>query len=153
MLSQGGEVKTLGIEGQGSIRENFLFVRLGAFARGVEGIAPGTRYPAALVRGYRSDDPSAPLDTAGLTSLPLALLPASVAWAPDLALLSGITTTTVLDSGAKAPENNSNTTSDRVLALVDAGESLRAVQKEVFGYAGGSAHDKVQAILKKAGRA
>jgi energy-coupling factor transporter ATP-binding protein EcfA2 len=152
MLSQGGEVKTLGIEGQGSIRENFLFVRMGTFARNTAGIAPGEPYPAALVRGYRSDDPPVPLDTAGLTSLPLEVLPASVAWAPSVALLSGITTIPGLDSGAKAPENNSNTTSERVLELIDAGKSLRAVQIEVFGYAGGAAHDRLQAILKKAGR-
>ncbi len=75
----------------------------------------------------------------------------SVAWAPDVALLPSITTTPGLDSGAKAPEKNNNTTAERVLELIDAGESLRAVQKEVYGYAGGSAHDKVQAILKKVG--
>jgi hypothetical protein len=91
MLSQGGEVKTLGIEGQRSIRENFLFVRMGTFARNTDGIAPGERYPAALVRGYRSDDPPVPLNTAGLTMLPLDNLPNSVAWAPDPALVQAVT--------------------------------------------------------------
>ncbi len=76
----------------------------------------------------------------------------SVAWAPDVALLPNITTTPGLDSGTKAPENNNTTTAERVLELIDAGESLRAVQREVYGYAGGSVHDKVQPILKTSNR-
>lgn len=43
--------------------------------------------PAALVRGYRSDDPPAPLDTVGMPTLTQGTLPASVAWQPSVALL------------------------------------------------------------------
>jgi hypothetical protein len=40
ILTQGAEVKALGLEGEGSLRECFTYIRLGRFAKQVRGLSP-----------------------------------------------------------------------------------------------------------------
>jgi hypothetical protein len=146
ILSTGKEVRTLGVEGQGSVRENFLFVRLGTFALDVADVPPHVQYPAALIRGSGKQEPLI-LDTHGLPSLIRDVPPVAV-WQP---VQGGITTTAGGVAVQTAPPSNSNTKRDQAIALFEAGESLRSIQKKVFGYAGGAAHDKVEVWLREAG--
>jgi hypothetical protein len=157
MLTQGKEVKTLGIEGEGTIRDCFLSVYLGRFAHGARGNDATDRYAGALGQGNGSIDEFQAIDTREVPSIQLHTLDASVAWEPDAALLAATTTTEgpkLLETGPKQSSSSGLTPEQvaRVLALHDEQRSLSAIAKSVIGYTGGGALDKIRVVLHEAGQ-
>jgi hypothetical protein len=136
ILSQGSEVKTLGIEGQGSIRECFAIVAIGKFATDrakalkneqVKQFIESAQYPAML------DDLPCELpkiDRVSLPSLPLPIdyqmLIADTAIAPDLEPIdrpknqqSALTAPAPLASAPSAINQQSASLSAPLQAIVD----------------------------------
>ncbi len=89
MLTQGKEVKTLGIEGEGSVRDSLKTVLLGGLAKGVPGNEHAGDYAGALVNGntYNAKEDAHAIDTSGVPRLPAPPLDDSVVWVPDPLLL------------------------------------------------------------------
>lgn len=103
ILAQGWEVKTLGMEGEGSIRENFLFVRLGVFARDVAEFPPTEDYPGAIVHGKSSKQEPQVIDTSDLMSLveKLETLDHGVVWELPASVPPALTDSTALTDDDK----------------------------------------------------
>jgi len=159
LLTQGKEVKTLGIEGEGSIRDSLQTVLLGGHAKGVPGNEHAGQYAGALVNGntYSAKEDAHAIDTSGVPSLPVRQLDELVVWQPDAALLTATTTTEgpkLLEIGQKNSSSSGLTPEQvaRVLALHDEQRSLSAIAKSVIGYTGGGALDKVRVVLSEAGQ-
>jgi len=161
LLTQGKEVKTLGIEGEGTIRDSFLSLYLGRFAHGVAGNEQAGRYAAAIGQGNGSAHDFQAIDTADVPSVHVTPLdPAVVTWQPSPALLASCTTTTgMLQNGANSTASSSSTGNltqaqiDHAVQLHDQGQSLAAIQRALFnGKQGGVFHTKVKTVLHHAGR-
>lgn len=146
MLSQGWEVKSLGIAGEGSIRENFLFVRLGNFVEDKTMFPPHVQYPAELTRG--NTDHGTALDTTGLPSLTLDALPLDVVWQPVLSSSSseGLF---LPEKGTTEKKKNDVPDEDRqrILELKAEGKNKTEACREVYnGNTGGKAWYNVSAV-------
>lgn len=83
LLTQSPLVKTLGIEGEGDVRENLWKVLLGGFAATVQGVVPNR--PAALERYGKQE--AVNLD--GLLELSRTPVDPSAVWCPDLSGIAG----------------------------------------------------------------
>jgi hypothetical protein len=158
LLTTGKEVKALGIEGEGSIRDSLQTVLLGGFAKGVPGNEHAGQYAGAIVNGntYSAKEDAHAIDTSGVPHVPVRQLDDSVVWQPDPALLAATTTTDgpkLLEIGPKKSSSSGLTPEQvaRVLALHDEQRSLSAIAKSVIGYTGGGALDKVRVVLHEAG--
>ena len=148
VLSQGWEVRALGIEGEGSIRENFKTVKLGTFAIDELPEAEQHAYPAVLVHGNGKGVPRL-IDTSGLPERAQAALSPAVVWQPDPALLTDGSSSRA--DGSKDAEivdpGPTTTDRERILALHRQGVSMSKIAHMVYGYAAGAAFRKVKAVL------
>lgn len=135
LLSQSVLVRSLHIEGQGDLRENFATVKLNALPPGMPQDTPRTatvlvgnlHKPESeenyIIPALSTSAPKPPAARFDLTSLP----------APQIAPQAG------------GPEQ-----AEKIRVLYAEGQSMREIQKQLFGYTGGAAYEAVKQALESA---
>jgi len=147
VVTQSTRVKTLGVEGEGDLLENFRHVVLlgKAAVERCPDIVSGMRRPAALLSGHAEPQPIIiPYDPCKD--------PGSPQFQPSLSdsfyLADDAPTTNHAEPGM-ATEGGfvSRVEMDRILALHDAGHSRRSISTEMYGTVGGAGFLRVKGVL------
>ncbi len=152
LLTTGKEVKALGIEGEGSIRDSLQTVLLGGFAKGVPGNEHAGQYAGAIVNGntYSAKEDAHAIDTSGVPHLPVRQLDDSVLWQPDPALLASSSFLSRLledENGTSTKKKKQQATPDERAQILDTkargGNKTEACREVYNGSSGGPAWYKV----------
>ncbi len=152
LLTTGKEVKALGIEGEGSIRDSLQTVLLGGFAKGVPGNEHAGQYAGAIVNGntYSAKEDAHAIDTSGVPRLPVRQLDDSVVWQPDPALLASFSFISGLledENGTSTKKKKQQATPDERAQILDikarGGNKTEACREVYNGSSGGPAWYKV----------
>lgn len=134
LSTQSTRVRTLGIEGEGDILENFHMALL-------LGDAAAARYPD-LVRGM--ERPAVVYNRSGAQPVIIpAAPPTAVTRPPTTGPLAVLPFPRPADPGAMTEADR-----QQILDLAGRGESLRTIQRRVFGYDGGAAFYAVKTVLE-----
>jgi len=141
MLVQDQNVRTLGIQGEGPVRQNFVYLMLGSFAAGEHEVAAQMARPA--VRRLFNREPE-PIDVTGLPALIQEPLPQEVVWQPTT------TSTSMLESDEMREEQRRRREHDEIIKLAAEGLKPCQIKERLYGYSGGIAHRKVRAVLEEA---
>jgi hypothetical protein len=146
-------VKTLGIEGEGSIRDSLQTVLLGAHAKGVPGNEHAGQYAGALMNGntYSAKEDAHAIDTSGVPRLPVRQLNDTVLWKPDPALIPPSSSAGVLEGeNSTSPKKHDEATPEerqQILEIKARGGNKTDACREVYnGSWGGTSWYKVCAV-------